>query len=424
MNRRLVLLNLPFLRAKDPRATLGDASLRARLTRDREVEVVSVTWAVNTLGSDRAALADVLMAELGRGDPMLGIGCYVWNELVVQWLLAELRRRGFRGAIVLGGPQITYAGAGVDRDYPHADIFIRGYGEDALANLVRGNGPAGAIAGVSYAGRDDAVTFAKVEYGLLESPIVSGLLPLGGFQRWETQRGCLYRCAFCQWPGGIDGMHRLARKRIEIESEMLAGSATEEIAIQDPIFNSDPNDWLAPLAALERHGYRGRLSMQLRPETFTGVDEFLRLSLAHRCKLEFGLQTIHAEEMEVILRNNHLGKCCEVFAALREAGLFVEISLIYGLPNQTLDSFRRSVDFAQEHATSVRAFPLLLLRGTPLHGRQQELGLVEDQSDIPQVVSAPTFTRDEHFKMAEMADQIAKAADAYGQSWREGILRG
>lgn len=171
------------------------------------------------------------------------------------------------------------------------------------------------------------------------------------------------RCAFCQWPGGIDGMHRLARRRIEIESEMLACSATEEIAIQDPIFNSDPNEWLAPLMALERHGYRGRLSMQLRPETFTGAADFLRLSLANRCKLEFGLQTVHREEMELIERNNHLGKCREVFAALREAGAFVEITLIYGLPNQTLDSFRRSVDFALAHATSVRAFPLLLLRG-------------------------------------------------------------
>lgn len=418
MNRRLVLLNLPFLRAKDPRATLGDASLRARLTRDRDIDVASVTWAVNTPGAEREALAEELMAELGRGAPMLGVGCYVWNEPVVKWLLPELRRRGFRGAIVLGGPQITYARAGVDRDYPHAGIFIRGYGEDALANLVRGDGTDGAIAGVSYAGRDKAVSFAKVDYGLLESPIVSGLLPLGGFQRWETQRGCLYRCAFCQWPGGVDGMHRFARKRIDIESEMLADSATEEIAIQDPIFNSDPQDWLAPLGALERHGYQGRLSMQLRPETFTGVDEFLRLSLAHRCKLEFGLQTIHREEMEVIQRNNQLGKCREVFAALREAGAFVEISLIYGLPNQTLDSFRRSVDFALEHATSVRAFPLLLLRGTPLAGRQHALGLIQDDSLIPEVVQSPSFTRNDHQVMKSIANQLGAAADACSKTWR------
>jgi hypothetical protein len=282
MKRRLVLLNLPFLRPKDPRATLGDASLRARLTRDRDIEVASVTWAVNTSGAHREALADTLMAELGRADPMLGIGCYVWNEPVVQWLLPELRRRGFRGGIVLGGPQITYAGAGIDRCYPQADIFIRGYGEDALADLVRGDGSAGAIPGISYAGRDHAVTFAKVDYGLLESPILSGLLPLGGFQRWETQRGCRYRCTFCQHPGGIDGIHRLAGNRIELESELLAGSSTEEIAIQDPIFNSDPQGWLAPLAALERHGYQGRLSMQLRPETFTGVGDFLGMSLAGR----------------------------------------------------------------------------------------------------------------------------------------------
>lgn len=158
--------------------------------------------------------------------------------------------------------------------------------------------------------------------------------------------------------------------------------------------------------------------MQLRPETFTGAADFLRMSLAGRCKLEFGLQTIHRAEMDVIDRNNHLGKCGEVFAALRDAGAFVEITLIYGLPNQTLDSFRRSVDFALEHATSVRAFPLLLLRGTPLHGRQQELGLVEDDSVIPQVVAAPTFTRDDHQRMAAIALQLGASADGHAATWR------
>jgi len=423
MNRRLVLLNLPYLRPKDPRATLGDVSLRARLTRDHRVEVTSITWAAGRPGSDREGLADTLLAELGRGEPMLGIGCYVWNEAVVQWLLPELRRRGFRGTIVLGGPQITYAGIDVDRRYPPADVFIRGYAEDAMAALVGGDVPAADIPGVSFAGRDHAVTFAKLDCEPLESPILSGLLPLGGFQRWETQRGCHYRCAFCQWPGGIDGMHRFARRRIEMESELLAGSATEEIAIQDPIFNSNPSDWMAPLRALEQHGYRGRLSMQLRPETFTGVEDFLRLSLAHRCKLEFGLQTIHREEMAVIQRNNQLDKCREVLARLRDAGAFVEITLIYGLPNQTLDSFRRSVDFAREHAVSVRAFPLLLLRGTPLHGKQQELGLVEDDSEIPQVISAPTFTREDHGRMAQIATELAAAAEVRASSWRAGACR-
>lgn len=418
MKRHLVVLDLPFRRPKDPRATLGDASLRARVTREQGVEVVSVSWAVNQPGADREELACKLMVELDRGEPILGVGCYVWNERLVQWLLPEIRRRGFRGAIVLGGPQITYAAPGVDGCYPHADIFIRGYGEDALAELVRGDELGDAIPGVSFAGRDHTRSLAKVNYERLESPMIAGILPLGGFQRWETQRGCLYRCAFCQWPGGIDGRQRFSQGRIESECEMLAGSHTSEIAIQDPIFNSDPHGWLAPLVALDHHGYRGRLSMQLRAETFTCVDGFLRLSLADRCKLEFGLQTIHREEMSVIQRNNNIAKCQEVFAALNDGGAFVEVSLIYGLPNQTLDSFQRSVEFARNHAKSVRAFPLLLLRGTPLHGRKDELGLVEDESDIPQVVASPTFTRRDHEKMASIAQELAATADGHCESWR------
>lgn len=417
MNRRLVLLNLPFLRRKDPRATLGDASLRARLTRARCIDVVSITGAVSAPDFDREALADTVMAELCRGEPMLGVGCYVWNERVVRWLLPELRRRGFRGAIVLGGPQITYAPAGVDRLYPLADVFIRGFAEDALPALVGGGWQAGGIQGVSYKGQDHTVTFAKVDYETLPSPITSGLLPLRGFQRWETQRGCLFRCSFCQHRDAGGDVHRFPGWRVEAEIARFVADGTEEIAIQDPIFNSGAG-WLAPLMSFERRGYRGRLSMQLRPEMFTGIEEFLRLSLANRCKLEFGLQTIHRDEMKVINRNNNLDTCREVFTRLRDAGAFVEITLIYGLPNQTLDSFRRSVDFALEHATSVRAFPLLLLRGTPLHGRQQELGLVEDDSEIPQVVAAPTYDRNDHEKMASIAQGLSEAAEVRAEPWQ------
>ena len=60
------------------------------------------------------------------------------------------------------------------------------------------------------------------------------------------------------------------------------------------------------------------------------------------------------------------------------------------------------------------AFPLMLLRGTPLYEQKEKLGLVEKcevaheaiervQDEIPHVVESPSFTFDEWRRMADIA---------------------
>ena len=94
--------------------------------------------------------------------------------------------------------------------------------------------------------------------------------------------------------------------------------------------------------------------------------------------LEFGLQTIHKNEMKLINRMNNLKK---VEAAVNECkvnGINVELSIIYGLPTQTLDSFTETVEYCVNLQPDVlHAFPLMLLRGTELYDRKESLGLIE-----------------------------------------------
>ena len=96
-------------------------------------------------------------------------------------------------------------------------------------------------------------------------------------------------------------------------------------------------------------------------------------------------------------------------------GINFELSLIYGLPHQTLDSFKTSLDWAHRSgAKKVSAFPLMLLIGTELHARRRELGLVESttikspvterlQDFIPHVVQTPTMSTTDWLKMGELA---------------------
>ncbi|MFT5460816.1 MAG: hypothetical protein ACI9K2_007336 [Myxococcota bacterium] len=106
--------------------------------------------------------------------PVLAIGVYVWNEAIVRWLLQGLRAGGFQGTIILGGPQISYAPAGVHELYSEADVVIRGYGEDALAGVL--TSPAGAaIRGVVWRGQPDAAVHAAVDLPPLPSPHLNDL---------------------------------------------------------------------------------------------------------------------------------------------------------------------------------------------------------------------------------------------------------
>ena len=91
-----------------------------------------------------------------------------------------------------------------------------------------------------------------------------------------------------------------------------------------------------------------------------------------------------------------------------------EITLIYGLPGQTLKSFVETLEWCRTNTTArVISFPLMLLRGTPLYDRRHQLQLVEGirffsderrlSDHIPHVVSTPSMTEADWWKMKEIA---------------------
>lgn len=82
---------------------------------------------------------------------------------------------------------------------------------------------------------------------------------------------------------------------------------------------------------------------------------------------EYGLQTIHTNEQKAIRRRDNLKKFAKTMTELGQRGIPFEISVIFGLPLQTVDSFKRTIEFCLSVAGGgkgvVRAFPLMLLRG-------------------------------------------------------------
>lgn len=414
--RRIILVEIYWARDKDPHVPLGHASLLAALYNRCDVDVVSIAQAVNFSDTTAESLAEEILGA-ARGAPAdrvdVALGVHVWSDALVRGVLRRLRRAGFRGRVVLGGPQISYAGPGLERLYPEVDLFVRGYGEDALCAIADGRAPR-AVHGVHVAGESDRCEHADVDLSLLPSPWLSGVVPLAqqAFVRWETQRGCPYRCAFCQHrePGARLYRRELHLERIEREIDLFCRSGVTDIAVLDPIFNCGRHS-TAILERFLRNEYAGRLSLQCRAEKFD--DAFLDIAEGLDVRLELGLQTIHDVEGRAIRRRNNLAKVEEALAAIQRRGIDHEVTVIYGLPEQTLDSFRETVAWCLSRGVkSLKAFPLMLLRGTALDLERGRWGLVESDETIPCVVASNTFDRVEWEEMRTIAEGLDERLSA------------
>ena len=426
MKRRIILVDLYWTRDKDPRVPLGHASLLASLREEPSIEVRSLVRPVNAGPLALDELAREIL-ELAGGLPPdavdVAVGVYVWAESIVVRLLPRLRALGFRGRIILGGPQISYAEAGIDRSYPEADVLVRGYGEQVLRALAR-TPERLRLPGVLHSGGLDACSRATVELDALPSPWLTGAIPLAGqrFVRWETQRGCPFRCAFCQHrePGARLRRRDLDADRIAAEIDLFCRAGVQDIAVLDPIFNVGPQA-VRVLERFRERGFRGRLSLQCRAESLR--PEFLELAQGLHVRLELGLQTANEAESVAIDRRNDIAKVDAALEQLRRRGIAHEVSLIFGLPLQTLASFVASVDWClQRRVPVIKAFPLMLLRGTKLDRERERWSLEEDGSAMPMVVASSSFDRRDHQWMARIAEALARTEGRHPESVTE-LLR-
>lgn len=416
-----MLIALDWTRPKDPPLSLGHASILANL-QAHNIDVKTGSWSVNHTSFNEKVVIDFVLSLSPTINTYVSFGVFVWNEGYVQKIIKSLKTYNFPGKIILGGPQISYIKEKIESFYPDSDIFIRGYAEDVLTKFLLEEDNFPIIRGIHYANQPSTNLSAVADLSLLPSPFLSGVLSRQRFIRWETQRGCPFRCSFCQHresdPSQIRRVFPSERIKEEIDW-LVAGNIVQDIAVLDPTFNAG-DAYYAILSQFADKKYKGKLALQCRLEMVT--PEFLELvqaiNINGQVVLEFGLQTIHKNEQYFIQRPNNMNKVSKILQEVEKSRIESEVSLIFGLPGQTLQSFQDSINFCKDLGVKIiHAFPLMLLRGTSLYERKKELGLVEStdvnflhipriQVDIPHVITSPTFTYDDWLKMGEFAEEL------------------
>jgi oxygen-independent coproporphyrinogen-3 oxidase len=100
-------------------------------------------------------------------------------------------------------------------------------------------------------------------------------------------------------------------------------------------------------------------------------------------RLSIGLQSAHEGELRLLGRAHSVSDFKTVFSDARKAGFDnISADLMYGIPNQTKESFRGSLEFlcnlSPEH---ISAYGLKIEEGTPFHQMQNELVLPNEDEE-------------------------------------------
>lgn len=328
----------------------------------------------------------------------LAIGCYVWNTDLIEPLIARCRENGFSGNIILGGYQIHKETC--KTLYPSGDIYLPSYGEESL--------PKAFIQGKVL---NKLILSERVNFESLQSPYLDGSIQINENQpmvHWETQRGCYYSCSFCAHRDVTSNkVHDFSMETVKKELRLFQEKNVQRINVLDPIFRKGRRSYEILEYAIEI-GLKAQLVFQVR---FEDINERL-LGLFHKLNthLEFGLQTAIKDESVVINRRNNIDRVSSSIAMLQKKNMSFEVSLIYGLPTQTLHSFTQSIQFLQDrNVSNIKAFPLMLLEGTQLSEDRDSYGVKEghiDDSGIPHVVESDSFTNEDWKAMRELAKKL------------------
>jgi len=346
--------------------------------------------------------AEACAARILEGEPQaVGFSMCVWNRALALAIARILKQRRPALVIFAGGPEATADQAGVEAD-PSVDFVLPGEAEElivtAVAGLLRGAAPRA----WSPAPVQDLATLA--------SPWLDGTLDPRAYagQLWELSRGCPFSCDFCFESRGGSGTRRMPMARVEAELKLFERCLVSQVFVLDPTFNYHKAQAKEVLRLIRRTAPGIHFFFEIRSEFLDR--ELAQLFASVKCTLQIGLQSAH----DAVLRNIGRSMDRDAFEGrillLHQAGASYGFDLIYGLPGDSLEGFRASLDFAMALVPNhLDIFRLAVLPGTRLRETAAGFGL-DHQPDSPyQVLGSPTFSGAD----LDRAGRLARACDLF-----------
>jgi len=336
-------------------------------------------------------------AIMATSPDMVGFSVYAWNRSLTTATAIELKTASPELILFCGGPEATADQQRLLGEAPW-DFLIHGEGETPLREVVsrvcNGESWAGTPGTAILEGGQLISTHAAelLDLGRVPSPLLSGEIVPGRYagMLWQISRGCSFGCDFCFDGGGSRTVRRFPLERIEAELHWFARNGVSQVFVLDSTFNSDRERAVNILKLIKKIAPQVHFHFEVRSEFIDRQQADLFAVIT--CSLQIGLQSADPAVLQQSGRSFNRADFTAKIALLNNSGAVFGFDLIYGLPGDTLEGFRKSVDFALGlYPNHLDIFPLALLPGTALALRSSPLELQHEPAPPYRLLSSPTF---------------------------------
>lgn len=349
--------------------SLAIASLQASIEKYLpRFTVESYSFDVNKYQTLETDQLKVLMNILEKEYKYIAISYYAWNKSQCINLVELIKELYPESVIILGGYEVNGETLiNLEQKFgDRVDHYIVGYAEEAIISILEGK---------------TKTKIANIPLKTIKVPPVysSGVINLEGISnvRIETKRGCPMQCSYCSYSSN-DHKSRIVHDidTVKQEFDFLNGKV-DKVNIIDPIFTIDNyKDVLDHLISID---FKPVISFQVKFELFYRLmrktdilDKLKKLNTV----LEFGFQTGSESVHKLMHRDFEMNKVIAVIRELTFQNIQHEISVIRGLPGETLLSYRNMIDyFIEQNIENIEFFPLTLLSNTRMSDESNMLGI-------------------------------------------------
>ena len=291
-------------------------------------------------------------------DPfVVGFTCYVWNMEYNKALAKRIKELYPECFIVFGGHNIPFDSS-VLRDNSFVDFLIHGEGEIIFTELLKAllTGEVGELQNISYRKDGECVTSGLTNgcfpLDSYPSPYTEGIFdkmcddyPLIDFQATlETNRGCPYQCAFCDWCF-TEKLRYFPMEKIKAEIKWMSDRKISYCYCADSNFGISSRDIEVAQFVVDCHKENGYPGI-FKPCYAKNSDEnvFKIGKLLNNNGVDKGVtlayQSINPEVLENIGRRNlDIDYYTALNARYTAEGIPTYTELILGLPGETYRSF-------------------------------------------------------------------------------------
>lgn len=257
-------------------------------------------------------------------------------------LLMNILKTKSKARIVIGGPHPSSVGADAARvEFPNADSIICGEGEHRFIALLDW---------VAVKDQQDLEYITPPDLSLVNLSRFKGAYPLGRTPAMFSMmsRGCIGRCSFCNRSVFGNRVRYRSPENVLQELRYFAAYGIKEVFIQDDTFNLNRAWYEEILHGIISEGLNKKMRFRapFRADTKLVDSKMLRLAKKAGFWLIFyGVESGNQSMLDSVHKKLSLGEIERAVRLTKEAGLKVETSFIIGLPGETEQTARDTMQF-------------------------------------------------------------------------------